>query len=286
MCSWLIIDCNNWFKYLIVGNFFRHWRVVVPILLSKVAITHDSFIQTMSFLTAEWRKLIMANYEVSQKILLPYLPAGTELDLWNGRCYVSFIGFLFTNVRLLGVPVPFHTTFEEVNLRFYVRYNDAGIWKRGVVFIKEIVPKHALTFVANTIYNENYQTFPMKHSWESSNNELLIDYRFKVKGKWQGIAVNADKTLIEIPTGSETEFITEHYWGYSQSNKLLTNEYEVRHPKWKQYAINSYTIDVDFGLTYGDQFKFLDHSEPLSVFLAEGSEISIERKKTIRAAST
>lgn len=106
----------------------------------------------MSFLTAEWRKLVMANYQVEKEVLLPYLPVGTELDVWNDKCYVSLIGFLFQNVRLLGIKVPFHTNFEEVNLRFYVRYQDAGVWKRGVVFIKEIVPKFALSLVANTIY--------------------------------------------------------------------------------------------------------------------------------------
>lgn len=108
----------------------------------------------MSFLTAEWRKLVIANYAIDEKILLPYLPVGTELDTWNGTCYVSLIGFLFKNTRLLGIKVPFHTNFEEVNLRFYVRYKDEGIWKRGVVFIREIVPKYALSFVANVIYNE------------------------------------------------------------------------------------------------------------------------------------
>lgn len=236
----------------------------------------------MSFLNAEWRKLIMVNYAVDQTTLMKYLPAGTELDLWNGTCYVSLIGFLFNNVRLLGIAVPFHTVFEEVNLRFYVRYQDNGVWKRGVVFVKEIVPKYALSIIANTFYNENYQTLPMKHKWEISNDSLSIAYYWRVKGKWQELSVCADNNLSEIPAGSETEFITEHYWGYSKQNDLVTNEYEVRHPKWEQYAIKSFRLDVDFGLTYGDHFKFLNHSTPASIFLAEGSKISIEKKKVIR----
>ena len=93
----------------------------------------------MSFLKAEWRKLVMANYTVPEELLLPYLPAKTVLDTWNGQYYVSLVGFMFVNTRMLGVKVPFHVDFEEVNLRFYVKYNDNGTWKRGVVFIKEIV---------------------------------------------------------------------------------------------------------------------------------------------------
>src|SRR6185436_6168258 len=127
-----------------------------------------------AFLTAEWRKLTMANYAIDSKLLAPLLPYKTELDLWNNTCYVSLVGFMFLNTRLKGIRIPFHSDFEEVNLRFYVRYKDEikNEWKRGVVFIKEIVPKPALTFVANSIYKEHYQTMPMKHSISSNYDGL------------------------------------------------------------------------------------------------------------------
>src|SRR5688500_2284903 len=110
------------------------------------------------FLEAEWRKLAMANYCVDKKILAKYLPYDTEIDIWEDKCYVSLVGFMFLNTKLKGIKIPFHSNFEEVNLRFYVRHKCTGEWKRGVVFIKEIVPLPTLTFVANTIYKENYET--------------------------------------------------------------------------------------------------------------------------------
>ena len=133
----------------------------------------------MSFLKAEWRKLALANYIIDKKLLDKYLPIGTELDLWKGNCYVSLVGFMFVNTKLLGLKIPFHQNFEEVNLRFYVKRFDNGELKRGVVFIKEIVPKRALTFVANTVYNENYETLPMEHFWSSENNQRTIQYKWK-----------------------------------------------------------------------------------------------------------
>ena len=236
----------------------------------------------MSFLTAEWRKLAIANYAVDEQVLQPYLPIGTELDKWNGICYVSLIGFLFKNTRLLGIKVPLHSNFEEVNLRFYVRYKDQGIWRRGVVFIKEIVPKFALAFIANTIYNENYVTLPMSHKWSETEAERTVEYKWKLKNQWQRFSVIAEKELASIPLESKMEFITEHYWGYAKYNDLTTNEYEVRHPKWEHYPVKRYTIDVDFGLTYGAQFEFLNRQQPASVMLAEGSAISVEQKMVLR----
>lgn len=233
-----------------------------------------------TFLKAEWRKLIMANYVIDSAILEPYLPAKTELDIWEGKCYVSLIGFLFKNTAVKGFKIPFHTQFEEVNLRFYVRHLDNGVWKRGVVFIKEIVPKFALTWVANMVYKENYETMPMSHSWDQENDLITVVYKWK-KDKWNTIKVIAAQTAIEIEDNSEAAFISEHYWGYTRLSDNETSEYGVEHPKWKIYPVESYEIDVDFEKVYGADFGFLKNKEPYSVFLSEGSEIEVKNGRIL-----
>ncbi|MEL6867098.1 MAG: DUF2071 domain-containing protein [Bacteroidota bacterium] len=235
----------------------------------------------MAFLTAEWRKLAIANYEIAPSILQPFVPYGTELDHWKGTHYASLIGFRFLNTRVLGLPIPFHINFEEVNLRFYVRYKDQGEWKRGVVFIKEIVPKPAITFVANTLYGEHYATHSMRHQWTEATNSRAVSYEWKIKGQWQRFAIEAAKDQSPIERNTEVEFITEHYWGYTKVNETSTTEYEVTHPKWQQYKVHQYEIDVDFGLTYGQSFAWLNTARPKSVMLAEGSKITVEGKRSL-----
>jgi uncharacterized protein YqjF (DUF2071 family) len=235
----------------------------------------------MSFLTAEWRKLAIINYAVDKKVLEKYLPHKTELDLWEDICYISLVGFMFKNVRLLGIPIPGHTNFEEVNLRFYVKRFDNGIWKRGVVFIKEFVPVRAVSFVANNFYGEHYQTIPMSHSWKTENDKLTIGYHWKNNQQTQSIEVTAKTEAQEISAESATEFITEHYWGYTKINSGKTFEYEVRHPRWKAYEVTSHKINVDFGLAYGEDFEFMNRLSPNTVMLAEGSEITVENKRTL-----
>jgi uncharacterized protein YqjF (DUF2071 family) len=232
------------------------------------------------FLRAEWRKLAMANYSVDRKIVEKYLPYKTEIDTWNNICYVSLVGFMFVNTRLKGVKIPFHTNFEEVNLRFYVRFKDHEGWKRGVVFIKEIVPRHALTFVANTIYKENYETMSMNHSWIKSGDSLTVEYQWKKKN-WNSFKVKTEMEAVEIQDGSEEEFITEHFWGYTAITRDRTSEYGVEHPRWKVYPIREHSITVDFGDVYDQDFKFLLNEKPKSVFLAEGSEIVVKAGRRI-----
>ncbi|MDQ7947586.1 MAG: DUF2071 domain-containing protein [Pedobacter sp.] len=232
------------------------------------------------FLTAEWRKLILVNYAVDPSVLTKYLPPFTILDTWQGKCYLSLVGFMFVNTKLRDYGIPFHGNFEEVNLRFYVKYNDLGEWKRGVVFIKEIVPKPAITFIANTIYGENYQTLRMKHVWDLASDKIKISYSWKNRG-WQEISVVADGHSMPILEGSEEEFITEHYWGYTKLKPHLTSEYGVQHPRWETYAIASYQVNVDFEATYGHDFNFLNNSSPDSVMLAEGSPIKVMKGRKI-----
>lgn len=229
-----------------------------------------------TFLTAEWRKLIMAQYEVVPATLAPWLPAGTELDLYQGRCYVSLVGFLFDRVRVLGLPIPFHTHFEEVNLRFYVtRTEPDGTRKRGVVFIREFVPRAAITLIANSLYEEPYATLPMRHSIASTAGVLTVSYSWFYKKAWHSLAVEADPTPQPIAPGSEEEFITEHYWGYTKRSRGATSEYGVEHPRWQVYPIRNFAVHADFAALYGPAFASLSGRPPASILLAEGSEVIV-----------
>lgn len=235
----------------------------------------------MSFLNAEWRKLVMVNYKISPELLSNYIPQGTELDSFEGEYFISLVGFMFQNTRILGVKIPFHVNFEEVNLRFYVKRIEGNEVRRGVVFIKEIVPKSMITLVANSIYNENYCTRKMDHEHIFSNEGLKIRYSWVEKSGEQSFSVIADSKGSSLAKGSFEEFIAEHYWGYAKVDESKTNEYEVTHPSWQVYPVNDYFINVNFREVYGKEFQFLERLEPRSVFLAEGSVITVERMQRI-----
>ncbi|MBA2250600.1 MAG: DUF2071 domain-containing protein [Chitinophagaceae bacterium] len=233
------------------------------------------------FLKAEWNNLVMANYHIDPSLLQSYLPSKTELDFFNGQTYVSLIGFMFQDVKVLGIKIPWHINFEEVNLRFYVKHKENNQWKRGVVFIKEIVPKQAITYVANNFYHEKYSTLRMKHYRQEQAQELVTGYEWKFCDRWNKIEATTKKEMKQMITGSEEEFIAEHYFGYSRYNSSKTFEYEISHPRWSVYPVTSYHIDCDFSGLYGDRFSFLARVKPNSVFMANGSAITISNKRKI-----
>lgn len=236
----------------------------------------------MNFLKAEWRKLAFANYIVDKELLTEYVPFGTELDLWDDQCFISIVCLKFSNTRLLGIKVPMHVNFEEVNLRFYVKRFEDGKWKRAAVFIKEIVPKRAITFVAKTIYNESYETMKMSHKFYETENNRTVEYYWSKAGIEHFFKIQASLVDFEITSNSEAEFITEHYWGYARVTDSKTNEYRVSHPRWKMYEIENYELKLDFGILYGEKFAFLNKVKPNSIMLAEGSETTVASKRVIK----
>lgn len=229
------------------------------------------------FLTAEWRDLIMANYEVDPALLAPRVPAGTELDLHDGRCFVSLVGFMFLDTRVLRVPIPFHVNFEEVNLRFYVRRETGDELRRGVVFVKEIVPRYAIARVARTLYGEPYECWRMSH-WLDENR---VEYAWNKDKCCNRLSVRRGENIGVPAEGSHGEFIIEHYWGYTRRGASRTDEYKVEHPKWELFAADDAQINIDFACTYGQEFSFLNYVQPYSVLLAKGSEIAVYKGQTI-----
>ena len=236
------------------------------------------------FLTAEWRSLAMVNYVVDPAVLAPFVPAGTELDEFGGRVFVSMVGFLFQKVRVFGVMIPWHVNFEEVNLRFYVRRRVAGeeSWRRGAVFIREIVPRWAIATVARTIYNEPYLTRPMRHRVEQAAGGIEAEYLWQHAGRWNTLAVTGEGgEPAPVAPGSEEEFITEHYWGYNRQRDGGTMEYAVEHPRWRIWKGTAHRFDCDVAGLYGAPFVPFLSAAPSSAFLVEGSPVSVRRGRRL-----
>jgi uncharacterized protein YqjF (DUF2071 family) len=223
------------------------------------------------FLTAKWKDLVMANYEVAPELLADRMPNGTSLDFQDGKLFVSLVGFMFLDTRVLGIPVPFHINFEEVNLRFYVKRETSTEKRRGVCFVKEIVPRYAIATVARVLYGEPYECWKMNHV----RSEKQISYSWQKGDCANQIKVEIDEDLGVPEENSHGEFIIEHYWGYTKRGANRTDEYKVEHPKWELFSVKNPEINVDFGANYGEKFAFLSSEKPHSILLAKGSEIAV-----------
>jgi uncharacterized protein YqjF (DUF2071 family) len=235
------------------------------------------------FLTANWRYLAMLNFAVDPKILAPHVPAGTELDFYHGETYLTVVGFLFYHTIVCGLPIPRHRNFEEVNLRFYVRKKPVRLapetWRRGVVFIRELVPKIAIAVTARVFYGEPYLALPMRSEIEDRNGMVRAKYEWRRVKKLEHLAMSAEGEPRSCVAGSHEEFITEHYWGYTARGQT-TSEYRVEHPRWKIWPADSFEFHADVATLYGEKFVEPLSTDPVSAFIADGSPVEVQRRVT------
>lgn len=241
-----------------------------------------------ALLSAEWRNLVMLNYEVEPAILAPLVPAGTELDRWHGRAYASIVGFEFRRSRFFGVPIPLHGDFEEVNLRFYVHREVGGELRRGVVFVRELAPLRAVALVANALYGEKYLTVTMSRRIVGGHAEpgvapRELEYRWQFAGRTHCVAVQTAGEVRGLVAGSHEDFIAEHYWGYTTLPRGRANEYQVAHPRWRICPAASVELDCDVAALYGPQFAPHLCGKPASAFWADGSAVRVYRGTRIES---
>lgn len=245
--------------------------------------------ESRAFLTASWRYLAMLNYEVPAALLRPLVPLGTELDTWQGTTLASVVGFRFLDTRVLGFPVPGHRDFDEVNLRFYVRRRgEDGEWRRAVVFVRELVPRRAIAFVARWLYNEPYTAVPMRHELQmaraTDGQPGRAAYAWRLSDRWHRLEVRTrGRPELPRPT-SEAAFISEHYWGYTVQRDRGSKEYRVEHPPWRVWEAEGMAFDCDVKAVYGAGFAECMGSRPRSAFLAEGSRVSVYRGRRLELA--
>lgn len=234
------------------------------------------------FLSAEWRWLALLNYKIDPALLAPLVPRGVELDTYGtGETYISLVGFLFQQTRLLGWAIPAHRNFEELNLRFYVQRRVDDEVRRGVVFVKELVPRVAVTTIAKAWYNENYQTVPMRHAVTPGDVGRKLapqaKYEFRHAGEWNSIRVSThDEPQIPL-LGSHEAFVLEHYYGYCRQRDGGTIEYRVDHPRWTVWPGAECEVDCDFTALYGPALGAALSRKPDTVFMADGSAVTVEK---------
>ena len=216
----------------------------------------------------------MLNYVVAPELLLPFVPAGTVLDQWRGNTWLSLVGFRFLHTRVLGVSVPLHRHFPEVNLRFYVR----GIHdpRRAVVFLREIVPRRVIAATARLLYNEPYAAQPVRARAPMTPQDPPgpVEYAWHHAGCWHRFGATPSGRAGLIQPGSDEEFIAEHYVGYTRQRDGGTIAYEVRHPRWRVWPVKDVMCDADFVGEFGPVGAAMTRP-PDSAFLADGSGVTV-----------
>ncbi|MEA2184322.1 MAG: uncharacterized protein QOF69_3507, partial [Solirubrobacteraceae bacterium] len=193
-------------------------------------------------MTTHWRAVLGVTYAADEALLAPHLPPGCEIDRLEGSPRVSVVAFRFRHTRVGGVPIPWHVNFPEINLRFYVRLGG----ERAVVFIREFVPRPAISIVARVAYNEPYRTLRMREELLERDGLLGVRHRFG-PGLRNRVEAWADPAAVAPAQGSAAYWLTHHNLGVGAGRDGRARSYEVTHPVWALHEVRDLRLEVDFG---------------------------------------
>jgi uncharacterized protein len=232
-----------------------------------------------ALITCAWRDVLITTWAVDAALLEPYRPAGTTLDMWNGHGLLSIVGMRFLDLQVAGVAMPFHQDFEQINFRFYVR-RDTEEDRRGVVFLKQIVPSSSMALIATLLYNESFLTTATRYDITRAAQGWTL-YEWMVAGRWN--RVSAIRRGEPIMPGSDTieTFIKDRPWAYTRQADGSTVEFEAQHPVWPIYSTHEMLLDCDVVPLIGAPFVPVLSAQPLSTFVATGSDVTLHPGRSI-----
>jgi uncharacterized protein YqjF (DUF2071 family) len=174
-----------------------------------------------------WHDLLFLHWPVPENLVRPLVPAGLELDRFDGRTWIGVVPFYMTGVRpRIGSKV-FAFDFPEVNVRTYVRRNG----RLGVWFFSLDAGHRLAVLAARCFFHLPYEFATMSSSCSGN----LVDFRSRrvstpnveIAGRYKPIG-----EPFRSVQGSLEYWLTERYCLFSVNKRGDIFFGEVHHPPW------------------------------------------------------
>ena len=196
------------------------------------------------------------------------MPAGFELDLFDGEAWLGVVPFHMTNVAPRLVPaLPWISAFPELNVRTYVRVDG----KPGVYFFSLDAGSLSAVWGARVFYRLPYWKASMKVKGRGGTK---IEYASKREhgpkpAVFRGSYGPTSAPAHAVP-GSIRHFLCERYCLYAFNRKRLYRG-EIHHLPWDlqeaRCEIEENTMALAAGITLPPQPDLVNFSRELKVLV-------------------
>lgn len=120
-----------------------------------------------------WRDLLFLHWPVDANTVQRLLPAGLEIDTYDGSAWVGLIPFRMPVVRAFGLTIPGAGSVLECNVRTYVRCGiETGVW-----FFSLDANSISAVYSARTIFRLNYRHSRISTNRDSDRFEYVVERR-------------------------------------------------------------------------------------------------------------
>ena len=207
-----------------------------------------------------WHHLLFAHWRLDADSLRGHIPAGLELDTYQGEAWLGIVPFHMTNVAPRGVPaLPWVSAFPELNVRTYVRLEG----KPGVYFFSLDATNPLAVWGAWTLFHLPYFTASMTVSVVDDHVRYASRRRSGESARFVAEYWPCAEPQAPAP-GSLEAFLTERYCLYAADSASRLHRLEIHHPPWPLQGadarIAENTMAAAAGLTLPDSPPLLHYS--------------------------
>lgn len=186
---------------------------------------------------ADWLRPVFIHYEVPASELQREVPF--ELDLRDGRAYVSLVAFTMRRMRpcrggriaaWFFRPI---ATNDYLNFRTYVRHED----EPGIYFLSEWMNNPFSVRLGPLTFGLPYRFGDFNYNHRDEAGILCGAVDQKIHGlsfAYEGRLKNA--SFVPCPADSLDEFLLERYTAFT-AHKTKRRFFHIWHQPWKQQAI-------------------------------------------------
>lgn len=179
-------------------------------------------------MTQTWNDLLFAHWPVDGAALRALVPAGFEIDTFDGQAWVGVVPFHMTNVAPRLVPaLPWISAFPELNVRTYVRVGD----KPGVYFFSLDAGNSVAVGAARTLLNLPYYSAQMTADVDGDrvrySSRRINAPAAKFAATYRGLGDSR-----QPPRGTLEHFLTERYCVYAVDHTFHPYRLEIHHAPW------------------------------------------------------
>ena len=181
-------------------------------------------------MTQTWHDLLFAHWPVDGSVLSRRIPAGFELDEFDGQSWVGVVPFHMSHVLPRGVPsLPWLSAFPELNVRTYVRVGGVP----GVYFFSLDAANSIAVAAARTMFHLPYffaeMTVRERDGWieYASGRQAAIGGAAKFVARYRPTSAARDPK-----PGTLEYFLTERYCLFTMDSSLRACRVDIHHPPW------------------------------------------------------
>jgi len=215
----------------------------------------------------EWNNAIFLHWQVDLTELKKFVPKELEIDLFEGKPWVSMVAFTMEKMRPKNmISFPPISNFDEINIRTYVKYKG----KTGVYFLSIEGGSIVSCKLAKGISELPYRYSKIKRE-ENSFNSSNTDFNDELKIEYIIGEKVSKKDKID-------KWLTERY-ALFQDTESSINAFEIHHVEWPINNINIEKINLNYS-----KFEKLINNNPDKAQYSKGVDVIAWNKiKTIKA---